>query len=521
MEGSRSYTAPSGAAAGPAEGAGQARSLPASPSKDVHRAVEGVIFSSSPVLDLSQRGLHHLEDVFKVPSLQQLHLQRNALCTIPKDFFQLLPRLTWLDLRHNRIKALPSGIGSHKHLKTLLLERNPIKMLPVELGNITTLKALNLRHCPLEFPPQPVVEKGLVAILTFLRICAVEQSFPRDSTSPEISPVTKTNRSELPSPVLALSKERMSNEETINSQDPEEAVLKEKADFFPPVEKLDLSELRKSTDSSEHWPSEEERKRFWKLRQEIVEKEKAEAAENKLLAMELPPSLKAALNSREKGRPKPGATFRRKTSSFGNVLPDLSSPYQVLIQARRLEESRVAALRELREKQALLEQRRRDKKALQEWREQAQLMRKRKEGLGTCPPRCRSTVVLRTPFATDLTDNGRAPRDPRGKVKCTKEKVSLASRDRSVVLEGSLEEKIKQQLRQMQERRRGFRGTAPLDEGRQAAQDLQVAKELQDEVMKLKVGLTLSQEHQFTTLTGNRLLRPPAPRPQNRFFNTR
>ncbi|XP_008588483.1 PREDICTED: leucine-rich repeat-containing protein 27 isoform X3 [Galeopterus variegatus] len=396
MEGSRSYTPPSGAAAAPAKGAGQARSLPASPSKDVPRGVEGIVFSSSPVLDLSQRGLHHLEDVFKVPNLQQLHLQRNALCTIPKDFFQLLPNLTWLDLRHNRIKALPSGIGSHKHLKTLLLERNPIKMLPVELDmvfcislniyimaalksllkstsgptqrqflpaacllrNITTLKALNLRHCPLEFPPQPIVEKGLVAILTFLRICAVEQSFPRDSTSPEISPVTKKNLSELPSPVLALSKECVSNEEIINSQDPEEAVLKEKADFFPPVEKLDLSELRKSTDSSEHWPSEEERKRFWKLRQEIVEKEKAEAAEHKLLAMELPPSLKAALNSRDRGRPKLRATFRRKTSSFGSILPDLSSPYQVLIQARRLEESRVAALRELREKQAQLEQRR-------------------------------------------------------------------------------------------------------------------------------------------------------------------
>lgn len=46
--------------------------------------------------------------------LKQLHLQRNALCAIPKDFFQLLPNLTWLDLRYNRIKALPSGIGAHR-----------------------------------------------------------------------------------------------------------------------------------------------------------------------------------------------------------------------------------------------------------------------------------------------------------------------------------------------------------------------------------------------------------------------
>lgn len=102
--------------------------------------------------------------------LQRLHLQRNALCEIPKDFFQLLPNLTWLDLRYNRIRALPSGIGSHKHLKTLLLERNPIKMLPVELGNVTSLKALNPRHCPLELPAPLVVQKGLGSLLAFLQI---------------------------------------------------------------------------------------------------------------------------------------------------------------------------------------------------------------------------------------------------------------------------------------------------------------------------------------------------------------
>ncbi|KAI5270241.1 Leucine-Rich Repeat-Containing Protein 27 [Manis pentadactyla] len=113
---------------------------------------------------------------------QQLHLQRNALCSIPKDFFELLPNLTWLDLRRNRLTALPSGIGSHKHLKTLLLERNPIKMLPVELGNVTTPKALNLRHCPLEFPAPLIVQKGLAAILTFLHICAAENCSPKGLT---------------------------------------------------------------------------------------------------------------------------------------------------------------------------------------------------------------------------------------------------------------------------------------------------------------------------------------------------
>nr|KAF6457308.1 leucine rich repeat containing 27 [Rousettus aegyptiacus] len=108
-------------------------SPPASPAEDVRGRIDGVLSSASPILDLSKSGLRHLEEIFKIPMLK-LHLQGNALRALPADLFQLLPNLTWLDLRHNRVTALPPGIGSHRYLKTLLLERNPIKTLPVELG---------------------------------------------------------------------------------------------------------------------------------------------------------------------------------------------------------------------------------------------------------------------------------------------------------------------------------------------------------------------------------------------------
>ncbi|XP_008058412.1 leucine-rich repeat-containing protein 27 isoform X1 [Carlito syrichta] len=522
MEGSASCLLPSGAA-DPEEGAGPPKSLPASPCKDVHKGIEGIFFSTSPVLDLSQSGLCHLGEVFRIPNLQQLHLQRNALCTIPKDFFQLLPNLTWLDLRYNRIKVLPSGIGSHKHLKTLLLERNPIKMLPVELGKVTTLKALNLRHCPLEFPPQLVLQKGLVAIQTFLRICAVEHSLCRDLTSQERSSATKMNLSDLSdSPVLELPGACASSEGGINSQHLKEAVLKEKAGFSPPVEKLDLRELRKSTDSSECWPSEEEIKRFWKLRQEIVENEKARVLENQLLPIELPPNLKAALST-EKELPKPRHIFRRKTSSFKNILPDLSSPHQTVIRAQRLEESRAAALRELREKQLLMEQRKRDKRVLREWREHTQRMKKKEEELGTLLPLRRHMATSKIPFATDLIDDGKIPRNPFGTTKQSKEKPSRTSREMSALQEGNLEEKIKQHIQQMHERRQKFHGATPLEEIKKADQDLETARKLQDEVMKLKkkLGSTLNKEHQFSTLAGNLWLGPPASRSQSIFFDTK
>ncbi|KAL4698528.1 hypothetical protein H8959_011185 [Pygathrix nigripes] len=187
------------------------------------------------------------------------------------------------------------------------------------------------------------------------------------------------------SPGLELSGDHASNKGAVNAQGPEGAVMKEKAGFLPPVEKPDLSELRKSADSSEHWPSEEEIRRFWKLRQEIVEHGKADTLGNQLLLRELPPNLKAALNS-EKELPKPRHVFRRNMASSRDILPDLLSPYQMAIRAKRLEESRAAALRELREKQAVMEQQRREKRALQEWRGRAQRMRKRKEELSKLLP---------------------------------------------------------------------------------------------------------------------------------------
>lgn len=39
-------------------------------SPDAPRSVEGVILASLPILDLSHSGLHHLGEVFKIPTLK-------------------------------------------------------------------------------------------------------------------------------------------------------------------------------------------------------------------------------------------------------------------------------------------------------------------------------------------------------------------------------------------------------------------------------------------------------------------
>ncbi|KAF4019378.1 hypothetical protein G4228_010534 [Cervus hanglu yarkandensis] len=458
MEGSGSLSVPCGA--GDQESsAGQAGSKPTSASRDVHA---GVIFSSSAILDLSQSGLHHFEEIFKVPNLRQLHLQRNALCTIPKDFFQLLPNLLWLDLRFNRITALPSGIGRHKHLKTLLLERNPIRMLPVEL-----VKKMTVR--------------------------------------------------DLPQPMLDLSEECMTNKETIGSQEPKGSMVTEKADSFPPVETLDLLRPGRSTETPENWPSEEEIRRFWKLRQEIVENEQAGALGNQLLPVELPPNLRAALSSKGKPLPHPRPLFRMKVPSFQGVLPELDSAQQALVRASQLGESRGLALRELRERQAQ-EQSRRDKPELQKWRERAQRRRRPEEPGGLPGPRLRRDPgAAKMAFATDLRENGKIPKNLPGKVKQSKEKPLQACQEMSGLRGQILAETLKPQAQQLHARRSRFRGLAPLEDVGRATRDVEMARRLHDEVLKLKLRSTLNRNHQCAALPRSLSLRPAAS--QNIFFN--
>ncbi|XP_045147591.1 leucine-rich repeat-containing protein 27 isoform X3 [Echinops telfairi] len=450
MEGSCTHRVPTAAdAATPTEeedddGPSEGRARPAPAAEEPPMAAnEGLgDVSRLPVLDLSQTGFHRFREVFQMPQLKQLYLQKNSLCTIPKDFFQLLPELTWLDLRFNRIQVLPAGIGSHKHLKTLLLERNPIKMLPVELGTVCTLKALNLRHCPLEFPPQRIVQRGLAAILTFLRVCAAET---REATSREKATGT------CKPPCLA--------------PDPEELPLRAKAEPFPPTEKLRRTGPPKAGASLEEWPSKAEIRRFWKLRQEIVENERAETLGHQLLSVQLPPSLRAVLRTRRKEQPGARLALRRWTFPFKSTLPELSSSGTAL-PAKRVEEGRVAALRELREKQMLMEQRKRERQILREWREQTWRLKKNKQGLSRLlplPPPPRNLVASRAPLATELMGSEKPPTNPTRKAKSNQEKPPPASRAPRAPWEEHLEQEVRQHIRQIQERRKHCGGAASQD----------------------------------------------------------
>ncbi|XP_051883600.1 leucine-rich repeat-containing protein 27-like isoform X2 [Pristis pectinata] len=301
--------------------------------------------SVGEMVDLSGRGLEQLpEHVLQRPGLENLYLEGNAISELSEDFFHRLPNLIWLDLRNNKLTRLPLSIGNHRCLKTLLLEGNPIRKLPVELGNVTSLKALNLRKCPIEFPPDGVLQQGLAIILAFLRKPgAIEAEHSAESACDTEMPV---------------------------------------------IEKLQLNAL---TESSLDFSDENERQQFKTLKQKLAQEERREGF----------------LQSRKVW----GAGFLsnvpsilRKEGSNPNAIFPESKAYDVSIQVKRKKDLRLAALKELKEKQAYIEQRKLDHKALKNWRDQAKLMQEKKERerkQRSPHPSEKNMIVKNAPFATD------------------------------------------------------------------------------------------------------------------------
>ncbi|XP_061491621.1 leucine-rich repeat-containing protein 27 isoform X2 [Rhineura floridana] len=396
-----------------------------SSSRCIRLALENLVSNSSVSLDLSRKDLQHLtEDIYKLFNLKHLHLEGNALSVVPEDFFQRVPNLVWLDLRYNKIKELPPGIGCHKQLKTLLLERNPIKRLPVELE-------------------------------------------------------------------------------------------------MPPVEKLNLTDFMKSSlDLSDGWPNEEEIVRFQKLRDELIQDEREEYLANKMVPNDSMPSLR---------RTKTKESISRKSSIISsrgkkNLFPAVSS-YDVIIQSKRAEQCRLAALKEMKEKQALIEQRKKDKEVLQKWRKQAKMIKEKKDILYTFSPDKGDMVSKNAPYATDdfkyhdKLEGWKEPNKHDEHMEMTLNSMKMIDELRAAKYK-EVENRIKQHTQVMKERKKKLTGI-PQEDMERAKQDFETAENLEEELADLRKDL--HQEYRFTAFTGE--LPPPAenplptPKPQNIFSN--
>ncbi|XP_064370499.1 leucine-rich repeat-containing protein 27 isoform X5 [Dromaius novaehollandiae] len=374
---------------------GERNSSGPNPSEEIRRAVEECLSSSSNTLDVSRKNIQHLtEEIYKPPNIKHFHLEGNVISAIPEDLFQKLPHLVWLDLRYNKIKTIPPGIGYHRQLKTLLLERNPIKELPAELGNLTSLTALNLRHCPLEFPPKDVIQKGLKSILSFLR----NSGNGKLCIEPATSGKNHRKKEQLYSKSARLCR-RMSTQ-------------REKFPEFPSCDKM--------------------------------------------------------------------------------------------IQTKRAEACRLAAAKELKEEQALTEQRKKDEETLPEWRSHTKLMKEKKETLLRFSPANADMISKNAPYAMDNINNcvtkdgaekqrDTTPEKSEQRLLKVKYEATRASREKK------LKQHIKQHTQMMKARKENVKA-ALQEEMKKARQNIETVEKLQTKLAKLKG--RRPQEYRFTAFTG-------------------
>ncbi|KAL0964292.1 hypothetical protein UPYG_G00321880 [Umbra pygmaea] len=413
--------------------------------------------ATSDTLYLSRRCLKDVNGFLKTTTLKNLYLEGNEISSLPDTLFTNLPNLVWLDLRNNLITFLPAEIGVHRCLKTLLLEGNPITELPLELGNVVSLKALSLRYCPITFPPQEVLQEGLQCILQYLRRAMADR------------PVT-VQSSHLDMPL---------------------------------VEKLHLADLVKSSmDLCEDVVDEDELQRFRELREKMIQLDRADF-DFALPVSRLPTTSESIRGHKTNTLP----AIKRKEITSGNLFPKLP-PFDIP-RWKRSEEGRLAPLKELKEKQAILEERRKNQELLKEWRGHAKVMQERnilehKQDRLERP--LKVEITMKAPYATDclcsVAECGevRTHNIPPKRVQTQTSFLSHKEHEEArVARDRELEQRIRSHVKMMQERRRRPRGSAQ-EETEAARLDMEEAERLQSELNEQK--LEADTEYRFLAFTG-------------------
>ncbi|XP_035672645.1 leucine-rich repeat-containing protein 27-like [Branchiostoma floridae] len=398
-------------------------------------------------LDLTRRQLTSIPDeLFRLQDLEYLYLEGNYLSEIPDYFFTYLPNLKWLDLRRNRLKHLPATVGSHRCLKTLLLEGNELTSLPLELGQVMTLKGLNLRDNPLHVPPPAVMEQGTLAILQHLRD-AIEARKRED----------------------AMAKGVLIEQLTLNDSDSSNQSEDGNQSSEPELRDLDSDKVLPSRESSVS---------------------KAGLARHMQMG---PTPMPAALHkpaSYSELRQQQYDKFRRAgllgEAKKARKKKRSTSPLMIdLLDAKRAEERRLAALRELKEKQALIEQRRKDQQLLRDWRDKGKRLQMR-QFLSSVK---KDHKPLKTPYGVDPAHMKIIDRKERMQVdtKAQQERINqILSREAAerakTARDMELQRRIKEHAAKLQDRQK--QNCDAKEDLEQARKDLEIAEQLHRELVR-------------------------------------
>ncbi|XP_014747149.1 PREDICTED: leucine-rich repeat-containing protein 40 [Sturnus vulgaris] len=137
-------------------------------------------------LYLRKNKLRSLPEFPSCKFLKELHAGENQIEMLNAENLKQLSSLCVLELRDNKIKAVPEEITVLQKLERLDLANNDISRLPYTLGNLPQLKFLALEGNPLRTIRRDLLQKGTQELLKYLR-----SKIQDDGPGPnEESPVT-------------------------------------------------------------------------------------------------------------------------------------------------------------------------------------------------------------------------------------------------------------------------------------------------------------------------------------------
>nr|XP_034327241.1 leucine-rich repeat-containing protein 27 isoform X7 [Crassostrea gigas] len=410
-------------------------------------------------------------ELLEMNNLEYLYLEGNELTSLPDDFFDCLPRLTWLDLRRNKLLRLPSVYtGRHNHLRTLLLEGNKLRSLPLELGLIKSLNGLNISNNPIEFPPKDIMEKGTAEILKFLReMLQAKSSGQLLNGSPGNGSSSSSDDWDDGDDLQDYAKRR---QRTLALDDAKSTTTKSSDPFGPVPQPVALHRPVSYTDK----------------KQEKAEKVRRAGASGTVESVDSTYFVTEAFNEENSRKKSAASVMNWKVNPYPEPPPEEYANFKMT------EERKLAKVKEHKQKTDAIIQRRKDDEVLKDWRVKTKKIQQKKhyESMvkGT---KDYTDAVEKAPFDIDKnhmkipTNEERIKEDVKNAHEKVRRAMSPTTRQRVEEEKQTrireLERRIKQHTSLMHERRKLPKGT-PQEEMEAARRELEIVKSLQKDLLK-------------------------------------
>jgi len=404
-------------------------------------------------------------------------LEGNSISSLPEELFDCLPNLRWLDLRNNRISEIPPIIGKHRNLRNLLLEGNIIESLPLELGLLKSLSGLNLSNNPLEFPPSYIVERGTQEILKFLREQYFLQLQERGEVLVEEHPESSSSEEMLIGPPQdsdLIYKKNSTSSGRRSKPDAKQlpGPINIPVTFHPPPSRSDV--LRREYD------------------RQRMELQSSSGLSADTRTRELTGQGRSAPRQK-KTSPKSETSSRSARFQYdANATPRFPD-----YEARLADQQQLAVLAVMNEKEALILQKRKDKQALDDWREKTKLLRQQKQRLAAI--KGSSPVEVKAPYGTEKSakEEEKSPQGYAKRLKGLLEEKDGKGAARRALEDRELETRIKMHMEKLQDHRSKTYGSIQ-EELESARNNLQMARQIQREVHDRK-----ELEYRLRAFTGD------------------